>query len=376
MVMRPFRIEYTKKDVEDLHRRLDSTRWPILPFDTGWNSGTNDQVLRDLVRYWRHEYDWFKIQEQLNRLTHLRGPIQGEELHCVVYKGSGGGRRPPLLLLHGWPGSFVEFLDAAEILARGIDGQPGFDLVIPSLPGFCLSEAPRTPEIHAGRIAERMHRLMKELGYPHYGVQGGDWGAIIGNALALLQPESVDGLHITFVHPPPPPPEGETLSEEEQTYLAERKKFDAEETGYGQIQRTKPQTLAYAQLDSPVGLLAWILEKFWVWSERGNDLWQTFNRDRLLTNVMLYWLPGCVLSAARLYYETFHHMPKDLRKRRVSVPTGYAKFPAEPWAPPREAVARQYNLVYYSEQAKGGHFAAMEQPELWAKDVATFFSQI
>jgi pimeloyl-ACP methyl ester carboxylesterase len=376
MVMRPFRIEYTKKDIEDLHRRLDSTRWPILPFDTGWNSGTNDQVLRDLVRYWRHEYDWFKIQEQLNRLTHLRGPIQGEELHCVVYKGSGGGRRPPLLLLHGWPGSFVEFLDAAEILARGIDGQPGFDLVIPSLPGFCLSEAPRTPEIHAGRIAERMHRLMKELGYPHYGVQGGDWGAIIGNALALLQPESVDGLHITFVHPPPPPPEGETLSEEEQTYLAERKKFDAEETGYGQIQRTKPQTLAYAQLDSPVGLLAWILEKFWAWSERGNDLWQTFNRDRLLTNVMLYWLPGCVLSAARLYYETFHHMPKDLRKRRVSVPTGYAKFPAEPWAPPREAVARQYNLVYYSEQAKGGHFAAMEQPELWAKDVATFFSQI
>jgi pimeloyl-ACP methyl ester carboxylesterase len=374
--MRPFRIEYTKKDVEDLHRRLDSTRWPILPFDTGWNSGTNDQVLRDLVRYWRHEYDWFKIQEQLNRLTHLRGPIEGEELHCVVYKGSGGGRRPPLLLLHGWPGSFVEFLDAAEILARGIDGQPGFDLVIPSLPGFCLSEAPRTPEIHAGRIAERMHRLMKELGYPHYGVQGGDWGAIIGNALALLQPESVDGLHITFVHPPPPPPEGETLSEEEQTYLAERKKFDAEETGYGQIQRTKPQTLAYAQLDSPVGLLAWILEKFWAWSERGNDLWQTFNRDRLLTNVMLYWLPGCVLSAARLYYETFHHMPKDLRKRRVSVPTGYAKFPAEPWAPPREAVARQYNLVYYSEQAKGGHFAAMEQPELWAKDVATFFSQI
>jgi pimeloyl-ACP methyl ester carboxylesterase len=376
MVMRPFRIEYTKKDVEDLHRRLDSTRWPILPFDTGWNSGTNDQVLRDLVRYWRHEYDWFKIQEQLNRLTHLRGPIQGEELHCVVYKGSGGGRRPPLLLLHGWPGSFVEFLDAAEILARGIDGQPGFDLVIPSLPGFCLSEAPRTPEIHAGRIAERMHRLMKELGYPHYGVQGGDWGAIIGNALALLQPESVDGLHITFVHPPPPPPEGETLSEEEQTYLAERKKFDAEETGYGQIQRTKPQTLAYAQLDSPVGLLAWILEKFWAWSDHGNDLWQTFNRDRLLTNVMLYWLPGCVLSAARLYYETFHHMPKDLRKRRVSVPTGYAKFPAEPWAPPREAVARQYNLVYYSEQAKGGHFAAMEQPELWAKDVATFFSQI
>ena len=202
--MRPFRIEYTKNEVDDLHRRLDATRWPALPFDTGWSSGTNDQVLRELVRYWRHEYDWLEIQEQLNQLTHLRGPIEGEELHCVVYKGSGGDRRPPLLLLHGWPGSFVEFLDAAEMIAHGIDGQPGFDLVVPSLPGFGLSEAPRTPGMHAGRIAERMHGLMKELGYQRYGVQGGDWGAIIATALALQQPDSVAGLHITFVHPPRP----------------------------------------------------------------------------------------------------------------------------------------------------------------------------
>lgn len=375
-MMRPFRIEFNKKDLEDLHCRLDSTRWPTLPFDTGWSSGTNDQVLRDLVRYWRHEYDWFKVQEELNRLTHLRGPIEGEELHCLVYKGSGGGRRPPLLLLHGWPGSFVEFLDAAEILAHGIDGQPGFDLVVPSLPGYGLSEAPRTPGMHAGRVAERMHGLMKELGYQHYGVQGGDWGAIIGTALALQQPGFINGLHITFVHPSPPPPEGELPSEEELAYLARRKKFDAEETGYGQIQRTKPQTLAYAQIDSPVGLLAWILEKFWAWSDHGNDLWQTFSRDRLLTNVMIYWLCGCMLSAGRLYYETFHHMPKDLRSGRVSVPTGFARFPAEPWSPPRLVVARQYNLVYYSEPSKGGHFAAMEQPEVWARDVADFFSRI
>lgn len=374
--MRRFRIEYTKNEVDDLHRRLDATRWPTLPFDTGWRSGTNDQVLRDLVRYWRHEYDWLEIQDQLNRLTHLRGLIEGEELHCVVYKGSGGGRRPPLLLLHGWPGSFVEFLDAAEIIAQGIDGQPGFDLVVPSLPGFGLSEAPRAPGIHAGRIAERMHRLMKELGYQHYGVQGGDWGAMIGTALALQQPDSVDGLHITFVHPPPPLQEEGAPPEEERNYLACRKKFDIEETGYSQIQRTRPQTLAYGQMDSPVGLLAWILEKFWTWSDHGNDLWQTFSRDRVLTNVMLYWLPGCVLSAARLYYETFHHMPRDLMRGRVDVPTGYAKFPAEPWSPPSSMVARQYNLVYYTELPKGGHFAAMEQPELWAKDVSAFFSRI
>jgi pimeloyl-ACP methyl ester carboxylesterase len=373
--MRPFRVEYTKKDVDDLHRRLDATRWPCIPFDTGWSSGTSDRVLRDLVRYWRHEYDWLDIQNRLNRLTHLRGPIGGEQLHCVIYKGSGSEGRPPLLLLHGWPSSFVEFLDAAELLAAGIEGKPGFDLVVPSLPGFGLSEAPLAPGMHAGRIAERLHLLMGELGHEKYGVHGGDWGAIVGTALALQNPDSVVGLHIHFLHPAPPLPEGEAPSEQELAYLAYRKKFDLEETGYSQVQRTRPQTLAYGQTDSPVGLLAWILEKFWAWSDHGTDLWQTFNMDRLLTNVMLYWLPGCALSAARLYYETFHHMPKDLRKRRVEVPTGYSHFPAEPWAPPRSAVARQYNLVYYSEQPKGGHFAAMEQPVLWAKDVAAFFSQ-
>jgi microsomal epoxide hydrolase len=153
-------------------------------------------------------------------------------------------------------------------------------------------------------------------------------------------------------------------------------KFQAEETAYSQIQRTRPQTLAYAQQDSPVGLLAWVLEKFWAWSDHGDDLWKTFDRNRILTNVMLYWLPGCVLSAARIYYETFFNMPKDLRSGRVDVPTGYARFPAEPWAPPREVVERRYNLIHCSEPPKGGHFAAMEQPAIWAGDVAAFFSRI
>jgi len=375
MGMQPFRIKYTEREIHDLHRRLDTTRWPTIPFDTGWTSGTNDRVLRDLVEYWRYEFDWFGVQEELNRLTHLQGSIGEEKLHCVIYRGSGGEGRPPLLLLHGWPSSFVEFLDAAKLLAAGFEGKPGFDLVVPSLPGFGLSEAPRAPGMHAGRIAERMHELMRELGHKRYGVQGGDWGAIIGTALACQQPDSVVGLHISFVHPASPPPEGVMPSEEEKAYLAYRKKFDAEETGYSQIQRTRPQTLAYAQQDSPVGLLAWILEKFWAWSDHGDDLWETLGRDRLLTNAMLYWLTGCVLSAARIYYETFSHMPKDLRTGCVDVPTGYVKFPAEPWSPPRDVVERRYNLVHYTEQPKGGHFAAMEQPEMWAKDVAAFFSR-
>ena len=263
MAMQPFRIKYTKRVIDDLHRRLDATRWPRMPFDTGWSSGTNDRVLRDLVQYWRHEYNWSEVQEQLNRLTHLRGPIRGEELHCVLYEGSGGERRPPLLLLHGWASSFVEFLDGAEMLASGIDRKPGFDLVVPSLPGFGFSEAPRAPGMHAGRIAERLHGLMQELGYEHYGVQGGDWGAIVGTVIASQQPDSVIGLHVNFVHPAPPPPAGETPSEDEQAYRSFHDKFGLEETGYSQIQKTRPQTLAYAQQDSPVGLLAWILEKFW-----------------------------------------------------------------------------------------------------------------
>jgi len=375
--MQPFRIHYTETEIENLNRRLDATRWPTIPFDTGWSSGTNDRVLRDLVRYWRRDYDWFEVQEELNRLTHLCGPVGGEEvLHCVTYRGVRGGHRPPLLLLHGWPGSFVEFLDAAEMLASGMDGEPGFDLVVPSLPGFVFSEAPHAPGMHAGQIAERMHALMQELGFEQYGVQGGDWGAIIGTALAHQHPQAVVGLHVNFVHPATLLSAEEKLSKEEEAYLAGFKRFQAEETAYSQIQRTRPQTVAYAQQDSPVGLLAWILEKFWAWSDHGDDLWQIFTKDRILTNVMLYWLPGSVLSSARIYYETFFNMPKELRSGRVEVPTGYARFPAEPWAPPRETAARQYNLIHYSELPRGGHFAAMEQPALWAADVAAFFSRI
>lgn len=374
--MRPFLIAYSEDAIDDLKRRLDATRWPVMPFKTGWSSGTDDEVLRDLVLYWRHEYDWFNVQRELNRLEHFRGPVEGETLHCVCYQGSRGGYGPPLLLLHGWPGSFVEFLDAAKIAASGIDGRPGFDLVVPSLPGFVFSQAPRSPGMHAGRIAERMHRLMQTLGFSRYGIQGGDWGAVIATALAARHPESVIGLHINFVHPAQPPAQGEPQSKEEMSYLAFHQKFKTEETGYSHIQSTKPHSLAYALQDSPVGLLAWFLEKFWAWSDHDGDLWQTFSKDRLLTNVMLYWLTGSVLSSARIYHETFLHLPKTERSRRVEVPTAYARYPAEPWSPPRRMVERQYHLVHYSEPAKGGHFAAMEQPALWAADVTSFFSHL
>lgn len=375
MSMLPFRIDFSERAIADLHRRIDATRWPELGYDLGWTTGTNDAVLRALVRYWRRDYDWFAVQAQLNRLAHLRGPIEGEQLHCVVYAGPGSERRLPVLLLHGWPGSFVEFLDAAELLAAGVDGGPGFDLVVPSLPGFAFSEAPRAPGLHPGRIAERMHALMRTLGFERYGVQGGDWGGIIGPALAQRHPEAVIGLHVNFGTARLPAAEESELTTAEREHRERRRRFEAEETGYSRIQGTRPQTLAYGLQDSPVGLLAWILEKFWVWSDHGDDLWDTFDRDRLLTNVMLYWLTGSVLSAARIYYET-SHMAEQLLDGPVTVPTAYARFPGEPFNPPREAMARAFNLVRYSEPAHGGHFAAMEQPALFAADVTQFFGAL
>ena len=328
MSLLPYRIDISERAIEELHRRLDATRWPDIPFETGWSTGTNAAVLRDLVRYWRFDYDWFAIQQRLNAYPHVRGPIEGEELHAVLLAGSGEGHIP-LLAIHGWPGSFVELLRAGELLSAGIDGGPAFDVVIPSLPGFGFSEAPREPGMHPGRVAERMHALMQTLGYERYGVQGGDWGAIIGTRLAREYADAVIGLHLNFAVASVPPPDGEELPEEEQQSRARMRRFQGEETGYSRIQGTRPQSLGFALNDSPVGLLAWILEKFWAWSDHGDDLWDSLQRDDVLTNVMLYWLTGTALSAARIYYESGHEQPPYPRGR-VEVPTAYARFPGEP----------------------------------------------
>jgi epoxide hydrolase len=374
--MEPFRIEFGSETIDDLKRRIDHMRWPQMPFDTEWSAGTDDRVLRDLVRYWRHEYDWFAVQDEMNSRTHLRGPIGGEQMHCVVYRGAAPGGRPPLLLLHGWPSSFWEFDAAARRIASGAGGIPAFDVIVPSLPGFGFSEAPREPGMNPAAIAERLHLLMRELGHTRYGLQGGDWGAIIASQLARQQPDSLFGLHLNFVSTAPPPPAGVEASEEEQAYRAYRARFQAEETGYSAIQGTRPQSLSYAQADSPVGWLAWMLEKFWAWSDHRGDLWSTYSRDDVLTNAMIYWLPNRILSAARIYYETSYRPRGNTLTGPITVPTGYARFPAEPWSPPRDVVERTYNLVHYTEPERGGHFPALEQPDLWSREVAGFFGRM
>ncbi|MBM4415226.1 MAG: alpha/beta fold hydrolase [Chloroflexi bacterium] len=374
----PFRAEFSELAIVDLHRRLDATRWPEVPFASGWAAGTEDVPLRALVRYWRFEFDWFAVQRWLNGFAHLRGPIgEQEELHCVVLSGTGGrgaapggAPRVPLLLLHGWPGSLIELLPAAERLAGGVEGV-AFDVVVPSLPGFGFSDAPRQPGMHPGRIAERMHALMQGLGYERYGVQGGDWGAHIGARLARAHPEAVLGLHLNF----PAglvPPAGEPDAEE-RAWQQAMARWWAAKGAYSRLQRTRPHSLGYALTDSPVGLLAWQLEKFWAWSEHGDDLWATLDRQLVLANVTLYWLTKCALPAARTYFEAEHEQPPWVAAR-CEVPTAFARYPGEPWGVPRAVFERSYRLERWSEPPRGGHFAALEQPELFAADVAAFFA--
>ena len=378
MKLLPFRLAFTERAIDDLHRRLDAARWLDLPFATGWSAGTNDEALRDLVHYWRRDFDWFAVQERLNRLAHVRGPIEGDELHAVVF-ARGGASRLPLLLLHGWPGSFVELVPAAERLVEGVGGRPGFDVVVPSLPGFGLSDAPRSPGAHPGRIAERVHLLMLALGYRRYGVQGGDWGAIIGARLARTHPEAVVGLHLNFPALPVVPQPPDVPSEDERAWDAAMQRWRDAEGAYSRIQSSKPQTLAYALNDSPLGLLAWILEKFWAWSGRPEErggLWQRLDRDAILANVTLYWLTGTVLSASRTYYEARREEPQFRPTTRLEVPTAFARFPDEPWTAPREVLERTYRLVGWSEPPRGGHFAALEEPQLYAEDVSSFFASL
>jgi len=365
-----FRINFSKADIEDLHRRLDRIRWPEVPFDTGWSAGTNLPVLRELAQYWRQKFDWFRIQDDLNALPHFRTSINGEGLHFIHFRGTGSDRRFPILLLHGWPGSFVEFLDGAATLSKR------FDLVIPSLPGFGLSDVPKAPGMHSGKMGEHLHLLMQKLGYSRYGLQGGDWGAATAMEMARRNPESIAGLHINFCTEAPEPAAGGSASEQERAYRTRIAQWRTSEFAYFDQQSTRPQTLAYGLTDSPVGTLAWIMEKFWAWSDHGEDLWKTFSRDRLLTNVSLYWLTNRVLSAARIYFEQRQRQAATVARGRITVPTGFARFPAEFYAPPREVLERVFNLVHYTEQPKGGHFAAMEQPELWSSDVARFFSSL
>jgi epoxide hydrolase len=374
----PFEIRVDDPVLEDLRERLSRTRFPDQIEGCGWEYGIPTEYLRELVRYWLEEYDWRAEEDRLNRFDHFRTTIDGQAIH-FLHARSGHPDAFPLLLTHGWPGSIVEFLDVAPRLVdpQSFGGEPAdaFDVVAPSLPGYGFSEPTRSRGWDEERIARAWAGLMRRLGYPRYGAQGGDWGAQVTTRLALLDPDHCAGIHLNMPIGAQPKEAG-ALTDEEQADLAAMRQFVKEESGYANEQGTKPQTIGAALNDTPAGLLGWIVEKFRAWSDCGGDPETCFTRDQLITNVMVYWVTGTIASSARLYWESRHAASASGALPYVEVPTGVARYPKEVLRWPRSWVEGQYRVVHWSVMDRGGHFAAMEQPDLFVDDVRSFFRGI
>lgn len=355
----PFSIHVEDAVLDDLRRRLAATQFPDEIDGTAWEYGIPLAYVRELVDYWRDTYDWRAQERRLNEYPQFHTPIDGQRVH-FIHARSTAADAFPLILIHGWPGSIVEFF---HVIPRLTDA---FHVVIPSLPGYGFSGPTHERGWDTTRIARALAELMARLGYARYGTQGGDWGAQIATRMGAL-----DAAHCAAIHINMPmatrPKEDVTLSDEDQSGLAALARFQQEESGYAIEQGTKPQTLGFALADSPAGLLAWIVEKFHGWS----DPETVFSREQLITNVMIYWVTQTITSSMRLYRE--HRTSKE-PQQHVGVPTGVARYPHEVLRLPRPWIERAYNVTYWNDMPRGGHFAAMEQPQLFADDVRAFFS--
>jgi len=367
----PFEVHVDDAVLADLHDRLARTRFADAIDGTGWEAGVPVAYLRELVAYWRDGYDWRAQEAELNRLDHFTTRLDGQSVHFVHARSPHADARP-LLLVHGWPGSIVEFLDALPRLvdpaAHGGDAADAFHVVAPSLPGYGFSEPTRTPGWDVQRIARAFAELMHRLGHDGYVAAGGDWGAQVVTRLGALDPDRCAALHLTMPVASRPDDAAE-LSDADRADLGAMQWFQRDESGYAVEQGTKPETLGAALHDSPAGLLAWIVEKFRTWSDCDGEPERVFDRDRLLTNVMLYWVTGTITSSMRLYRET---RLSSAVQEPVSVPTGVARYPKEVVRFPRTWVERMYPIVRWADMPRGGHFAAMEQPELFVDDLRAF----
>ncbi|HXJ77123.1 MAG TPA: alpha/beta fold hydrolase [Candidatus Methylomirabilis sp.] len=376
----PFTIHVPDDVLVDLQGRLAHARWPDQVPDAAWRYGTDVSYMKDLVRYWRERYDWRAHEARLNQWPQFTVPIADVPLHFVQVQGV-GPRPMPLLLSHGWPGSIWEFHQLIPLLtdpgAHGADPADAFTVVAPSLPGYTFSFRPGQPRLGIAEIADVFARLMTDvLGYQRFGAQGGDWGAFITSRLGLVYPDRLAGIHVTLLGVRRDLPAPVDPTDEERTYLEELRKWEREETGYQWIQGTKPQTLAYGLTDSPVGLAAWIVEKFRTWSDSGGDVERRFSKDVLLTNIMLYWITGAINSSFWPYYARRHSPWPIPDNQRIEVPTAYASFPREILHPPRAWAERAYNIRRWTVMPAGGHFAALEEPAALAADIRAFFRDL
>jgi microsomal epoxide hydrolase len=379
MTPRSFTTRVPDEVLIDLRERLLRVRWPDEIPGSGWRYGTDLGYLKELVAYWRERYDWRAHEAELNRFSLFTVDLAGIELHFIHQPGV-GPRPLPLLLSHGWPGSVWEFHKLIPLLtdpARfGCDPADAFTVVAPSLPGYGFSFRPGQPRFGVPEIAGVFAALMTDvLGYPRFAAQGGDWGAFVTARLGLAYPDRLVGLHLNLL-PLRRDPHQPAASEEERAYFNELRYWLQEETGYQWIQGTKPQTLAYGLTDSPVGLAAWIVEKFRGWSDCDGEIERRFTKDELLANITLYWVTGAINSSFWPYYARLHEGWPLPDGACVEVPTGYAAFPREIIRPPRSLAERSFNIRRWTPMSAGGHFAALEEPEALADDLRAFFREL
>lgn len=379
-VIRPFNVRVSEEILDDLDDRLRRARLPDQIPGTDWSYGTDGAYLSELIDYWRTEFDWRAQEQILNELDQFTTVIDGLDLH-FIHQRSSNPDAVPLLLIHGWPGSIFEFMGIvgplSDPVSYGGSMSDAFHLVIPSLPGFGFSGKPSESGWSPERMATAFADLMERLGYDRYGVQGGDWGGIIGRSLAGNYPDHVIGFHTNFVlgGPPPNTDPWAGVSEEERTLLADRTSAFAEGSGYQEIQGTKPQSLGVGLNDSPAGLAAWIVEKFHGWSDNDGHVEEAFTRDQVLANITLYWVTETITSSARIYYE-FRHAQSRSPVSYVAVPTAGAIFPKEIYFTPRAWAEHSYNIVRWTVMPRGGHFASLEEPQLIVDDLRAFFREL
>ncbi len=376
----PFRIKTEAGDLEDLHERLLHTRWPEEATVSDWSQGVPLGYLRELCRYWMQDYDWPAREARLNTLPQYRTTIDGLGVHFVHVRSPHPGALP-LIMTHGWPGSVVEFVNVigplTDPVAYGGQARDAFHVVCPSLPGYGFSDKPAETGWGIERIARAWATLMGRLGYLRYGAQGSDWGTSISASLGQQDPDALAGVHLAPPLAPPDPATFGDLTEREGAALESLRRSAASESGYSAQQATRPQTIGYALVDSPAALCAWIIEKFWSWTDCNGDLESVITRDELLDNLMLYWLPATGASSARLYWESISRVNDWITGEvtdTVSVPVGCSIFPQELQRPSRRWAARRFtDIRYWNEPGRGGHFAAFEQPELFVNELRAFF---
>ena len=376
--MEPFEINIPDEVLEDLRRRLSETRWPT-QIGSSWEYGTDINYLKALCEYWETEFDWRAQEIALNQFGHFRAEIDRLNVH-FIHQPSENPDALPIVITHGWPGSFCEFIKIIGPLSDpagyGGKAEDAFHVVCISMPGFGFSDPPVNPGFDIKKIAEAAAKLMAQLGYSKYGAQGGDWGSSVASWLGADQ-KHVCGIHLNLVSVSPP--KGmrnlfDGLSQKEIAHLERRQIFMRYEVGYREIQSTKPQTLGYSLNDSPAGLAGWIAEKFRSWSDCSGNIERMFTKDELLTNITIYWATQTIDSSMRVYYET--RKSKNFYPQRVEVPTGCAIFPEEIMNVPRKWAQRVYNITRWKEMPFGGHFPALEVPDLLVEDIRAFFRHL